>query len=43
MFKHIFGQAIFQLIVILTLVFTAEQYIPEYADKLDNTTFMGIP
>ncbi len=41
--KHIIGQAIFQLIVMITLVFAGELFIPEYPDSLDSTTFSGNP
>jgi hypothetical protein len=30
MFKHIIGQAIFQFIVVMILVFAGEKLIPEY-------------
>ena len=43
MFKHIIGQAIFQLIVLLVLIFAGEHIIPEYLDDLDTTTFAGHP
>lgn len=43
MFKHIIGQAIFQFIVIITLVFAAEQFIPEYEDAYDTGIFAGRP
>lgn len=36
MFKHIIAQAIFQFTVIIILLFSAEYYIPEYADNFDN-------
>ena len=35
MFKHIGGQSIFQMIVLLILVFNGETFIPEEADLLD--------
>jgi Ca2+ transporting ATPase len=41
MFKHIIGQAIFQFIIIITLVFTAERYIPESVDAFDSTVFLN--
>jgi Ca2+ transporting ATPase len=43
MFKHILGQAIFQLIVIMVLVFAGEKIIPEYVDSFDTTTFAANP
>lgn len=43
MFKHIVGQAIFQLIVLLVLIFAGEYIIPEYEDSLDRTTFLNNP
>lgn len=36
MFKHIFGQAIYQLAILFLLVFHGENFIPEYADNLDT-------
>jgi hypothetical protein len=43
MFKHIFGQAIYQLAILFLLVFhgkfpifSGENFIPEYADNLDT-------
>lgn len=43
MFKHIIGQSIFQIIVVLTLVFIGEAFIPEYIGNIDSTTFKGHP
>ena len=43
MFKHIIGQAIFQLTVLMVLMFAGEKFIPEYADELDTTKFAGHP
>ena len=43
MFKHIIGQAIFQIIVMMILVFAGEKLIPEYEDKYDTTIFAGHP
>jgi Ca2+ transporting ATPase len=43
MFKHILGQAALQFIIILTLVFTAERFIPESVDEFDSTVFAGRP
>jgi Ca2+ transporting ATPase len=39
MFKHILGQAIFQIIVMMVLVFAGEKFIPEYVDSYDTTKF----
>ncbi|CAD8132398.1 unnamed protein product [Paramecium pentaurelia] len=36
MIKHIIGQAIYQLTVILILVFLAQEFIPEYVDDYDD-------
>ena len=33
--KHIIGQALYQLIVILFLIFTADSWVPEYLPKED--------
>ncbi len=36
MFKHIIGQAIFQLIVLFVLSFAGESMIPEREDEFDD-------
>jgi Ca2+ transporting ATPase len=36
MLKHIVGQAIFQIIVLILLMFFGQHFIPEYADDFDN-------
>ena len=36
MFKHILGQSIYQIIIIMILVFTGESWIPEEKDSFDN-------
>ena len=41
MFKHILGQAVFQLTVMLLLVFLADRWVPEYPGKYDSTEFLG--
>ena len=41
MFKHIIGQAIFQIIVMLILIFAGEHFIPEFADAYDDSVFAG--
>lgn len=43
MIKHIIGQAIFQLIVLIVLVFAGEYIIPEYLDKSDSGVFAAHP
>ena len=43
MLKHIIAQSVFQLIVMMFLVFGGEKIIPEYFDALDTTTFAGHP
>lgn len=43
MFKHIIGQAIFQLIIICILVFAGEYIIPEYVDSYDTGIFANNP
>lgn len=43
MFKHIIGQAIFQLAVMLVLIFLADQFIPEYPGAYDQTYFADHP
>lgn len=43
MFKHIIGQAIFQIIVMMVLVFAGEKFIPEYEDSYDTGIFIGHP
>lgn len=36
MFKHIFGQALYQLIVMIIIVFKGETFLPEVSDSWDN-------
>lgn len=36
MFKHILGQAIFQLVILLILTFAGPAFIPEYEDHFDT-------
>ena len=36
MFKHVLGQALFQTIVLMVLLFTTEFWLPEYADEYDT-------
>ena len=36
MFKHIFGQAIYQLIIMMIVVFNGESFLPEEEDSWDN-------
>ena len=36
MFKHIIGQAIYQLTILFILTFYGENFIPEYEDSLDD-------
>jgi len=43
MFKHIIGQSIYQVIVLLILVFAGEFFIPEFVDELDSSVFAGRP
>lgn len=35
MFKHIIGQAFYQLAVLIVLIFDGDNFIPEFADKFD--------
>jgi len=37
MFKHICGQAVYQFIILLVLIFDGDNFIPEYKDELDDT------
>lgn len=34
--KHIIGQAVFQIIILLLLMFFGQHVIPEYADEFDS-------
>lgn len=34
--KHIIGQALFQIIILLLLMFFGQYIIPEYADEFDT-------
>lgn len=36
MTKHIMGQAIYQVSILLVLVFAGEKFLPEYEDALDE-------
>ena len=36
MMKHILGQSIYQMIVIMVICFIGESFIPEVADTLDD-------
>lgn len=36
MFKHIFGQAVYQFIILLVLIFNGDNFMPEYADQFDE-------
>lgn len=43
MMKHIIGQAILQIIVVMLLMFLGDKFIPEEVDHLDKTTFLAHP
>lgn len=43
MFKHIIGQAIFQLIIMLVLIFAGDKFIPEFVDSNDSGVFANNP
>jgi Ca2+ transporting ATPase len=43
MLKHIIGQSIFQLIVMIILIFWGELIIPEYVDSYDSSIFAQDP
>lgn len=43
MLKHIIGQSIFQLTVMMVLIFAGERFIPEYMDSSDTGVFAGHP
>ena len=43
MLKHIIGQSIYQLIIILIIVFLGEYFIPESVDSYDTTKFASNP
>ena len=43
MFKHIIGQAVFQCIIMVSLVFLADKFIPEYPGNYDSTYFLDHP
>jgi len=36
MFKHVLGQAFFQLIILMIVVMTGESWLPEYEDDFDD-------
>ena len=39
MFKHIFGQAIYQLIILFIIIFSAPKWLPEYREKWQNIAY----
>ena len=39
MFKHIIGQALYQIIIMLILVFAGDQFLPEFGDRFDDEIF----
>ena len=41
MFKHILGQSVFQIIIMMILVFMGDKFIPEYPGAFDETVFEG--
>ena len=41
--KHILGQSIFQIVVLMIFVFWGELFIPEYVDGLDSTEYANHP
>lgn len=43
MMKHVIGQSIFQILVLVVLIFWGELFIPEYVDSLDSTDFAANP
>lgn len=43
MLKHSIGQAVFQIIVLLILIFCGEHFIPEYQDSYDTSVFAVHP
>lgn len=43
MLKHIAGQSVYQLIIMLILIFSGDSFIPEYVDSYDSTVFAGHP
>lgn len=36
MFKHILGQAVYQFIILIILIFDGDNFLPEYADQFDD-------
>lgn len=43
MMKHIIGQAILQIVVLIMLIFWGEKFIPEYSDSYDVSNFASHP
>ena len=35
MYKHIAGQALFQIVILVLIIFWGEHILPEYADGFD--------
>lgn len=43
MLKHVIGQGLFQVLILVILVFWGETFIPEYVDAYDTSVFAGHP
>ena len=43
MLKHIIGQSIYQITILLILTFLGEHFIPEYEDAYDSGVFASRP
>jgi P-type Ca2+ transporter type 2B len=39
--KNIIGHSIYQMIIMIGLIFFGDMFIPEYEDALDLTTYAG--
>lgn len=43
MMKHIVGQALLQIVVLIVLIFWGELFIPEFSDSYDLSTYASHP
>jgi Ca2+ transporting ATPase len=43
MLKHVIGQGVFQVLILVILVFWGERFIPEFVDSYDTSVFAGHP
>ena len=42
MFKHVLGQSVYQLVILIILTFSADKFLPEYSDMNDTIVYQGV-